>query len=119
MFKRLYHLRSDVFLVAPGLLPRCIASQRLLVQRCDPNRLFLLQFVLRLGMPVGMARSCAFNWSTSCDTFMFRILVVSSASCCASMNNLSSPAKSPQLLPDVPATERAVAKLAGREEDMF
>ena len=50
---------------------------------------------------------------------MFRILVASSASCCASINNLSSPAKSPQVPPDDPATERAAAKLAGREEDMI
>ena len=34
-----------------------------------------------LGLLVGIARSCAFNWLTSCDKFMFRILVASSASC--------------------------------------
>ena len=50
---------------------------------------------------------------------MFRILVAFSAFCCASINNLSSPAKSPQLPPVDPATERAAAKLAGREEDML
>ena len=72
-----------------------------------------------LGPLAGIARSCAFNWSTSCDRFMFRILVASSASCCASMNSLSSPAKSPQLPLVDPATERAAAKLAGREEDML
>ena len=49
---------------------------------------------------------------------MFRILVASSASCCASINSLNSPARSPQLPPVDPATERAAAKLVGRE-DMF
>ena len=68
---------------------------------------------------VGIARSCAFNWSTSCDKFMFRILVASSASCWASINSLSSPARSPQVPPDNPATDKAAAKLVGREEDML
>ena len=35
------------------------------------------------------------------------------------MNSLSSPAKSPQLPLDDPATERVAAKLAGREEDII